>query len=289
MRRVDEMLAKALWDQAKAYPSLSNVPVYERKNFAENSAFYGQLMEDGYVFNPYIHRRWLPVQYNNLKDKISLEYLKGNLKIDYIYNLVVEEIKKLYTLSKYDVDAYNERKEFFTIDICKEFLLSFCAGFRKSLNVYSRGVYTSGEFLYFSLPESMIRERKVVLKQGHGGEVYEAVEDNIYTARLILQDMEQYEKRIRNSDTYAELKFAIQKSIFGKNKLRACTYATTIIPDSFYEAFWKSGAYYSIKHKIMFEHKELDGKTGASAYQELRNLLCNGACAEELHELYLNM
>lgn len=288
MRRTDEMLAKALGGQAGAYPSLSNAPVYERKNFAENSVFYGQLMEDGYVFNPYIHRRWLPVQYNNLKDKISLEYLKENLKIDYIYNLVVEEIKKLYTLSKYDVDAYNERKEFFTIDICKEFLLSYCTGFRKSLNVYSRIVRTGGEFLYFNFPESMVRERKVVLKYNFKGEVYEAVEDT-YTDRLILQEIDQYEKRIRNSDTYAELKFAIQKSIFGKNKLRAYISPITIIPYSFYEAFWKSGAYYSIKHKIMFEHKELDGKTGASAYQELRNLLCNGVCAEELHELYLNM
>ena len=31
--------------------------------FGKNSQFYKQEMSDGHIFNPYIHRRWLPAQF----------------------------------------------------------------------------------------------------------------------------------------------------------------------------------------------------------------------------------
>ena len=33
--------------------------------FAKNSKFYGQVMKDGHIFNPYMHRRFLPAQFRN--------------------------------------------------------------------------------------------------------------------------------------------------------------------------------------------------------------------------------
>ena len=57
------------------------------------------------------------------------------------------------------------------------------------------------------------------------------------------------------------------------------------VPDSFYEAFWKSGAYYSIKSKIMTS----ENPNAGSDLKDLRQLLDNGTTAKEFHEIYLRM
>lgn len=127
---VEKSLQKAGVD-TKKYPSLSmqNILGYQGKVFAENSYWYKKIMKDGHVFNPYVHRRWLPYQfmnslyweiharYGNENREITYEYMLGNkysksrntANWPHMYEAFEREINALYTLSKRDKRAYKER------------------------------------------------------------------------------------------------------------------------------------------------------------------------------------
>ena len=116
---VEKSLEKAGVD-TKKYPSLAmqNILGYQGKAFAENSYLYRKIMKDGHVFNPYIHRRWLPYQFMNsvywvrqyyaetigyakiLERELTIGNNVGNWK--YMYDKFGKELNALYTLSKRD-------------------------------------------------------------------------------------------------------------------------------------------------------------------------------------------
>lgn len=283
MRTSDEKLAELLENRAQEYTALSNIQSYKLEDLAVNSQFHEQIMEDGYIFNPYIHRRWLPVQYKKYNHIISSELLKRKMDINYINNFIVSEINKLYTVSLYDPSAYEERRQFFTLDVCKEYLLNYCTAFKASVSATNYGVYVGNEFRYIGI--GAYNKRVITLKEVNGS----VVEGMVYTDQFINEHIHEYEERIRNADTYGELRIAIKKFRYGDKKLEKSYSPTIIVPDSFYEAFWKSGAYYSIKHNLMFERKIVNGKSGAEGCAYLRELLNNGASAAQLHAIYVDM
>lgn len=128
---VEKSLEKAGVD-TKKYPSLAmqNILGYQGKAFAENSHWYKKIMKDGHVFNPYVHRRWLPYQFmNNIYWK---RRWNGGVHVGYvdfvrdyiadcenfdrypsIYEKLEKEANALYTLYKKDKKAYMERKAAF--------------------------------------------------------------------------------------------------------------------------------------------------------------------------------
>lgn len=114
----------------KKYPSLSmqNILGYKCKPFGENSHWYKQIMEDGHVFNPYIHRRWLPHQfmdkvywtvrynhgltYNDVFRKYEIE-ISDSDNFHSTYQKLIKELNAQYTLFKRDKKAYKEREAAF--------------------------------------------------------------------------------------------------------------------------------------------------------------------------------
>ena len=107
-------------------------------------------MEDGHVFNPYIHRRWLPYQFMNsvywvrqyyaetigyakiLERELTIGNNVGNWK--YMYDKFGKELNALYTLSKRDKKAYKERwAAFGRLEILKYFSRGFdCIGINQN-------------------------------------------------------------------------------------------------------------------------------------------------------------
>ena len=68
--------------------------------FGKNSQFYKQEMSDGHIFNPYIHRRWLPAQF------------RRNIR-EAGYNGMVQEVRSTnpFTtvyIADYDLDSPEE-------------------------------------------------------------------------------------------------------------------------------------------------------------------------------------
>lgn len=148
---VEKSLEKAGVD-TKKYPSLAmqNILGYQGKAFAENSYLYRKIMEDGHVFNPYIHRRWLPYQFMNAVHwtrqyyaetigyvkMLEKELMLGN-NVDnwkYMYDKFGKELNALYTLSKRDKKAYKERwAAFGRLEILKYFSQGFdCIGINQN-------------------------------------------------------------------------------------------------------------------------------------------------------------
>lgn len=140
---VEKSLEKAGVD-TKKYPSLAiqNILGYQGKAFAENSYFYKKVMEDGHVFNPYVHRRWLPYQFMNAiywrrqyyiggvtyDEMFEKELIKSGDSDNWkhMYEKLEKEINALYTLSKRDKRAYKERwAAFGKLEILKYFSQGF--------------------------------------------------------------------------------------------------------------------------------------------------------------------
>lgn len=182
------------------------------RGLAVNSKFYNEIMKDGYVFNPYIHRRWLPTQYLRTRG-MALYFFPVR-----ILELLSNEVDSLVKMSKYDSIGFYERSKFFTIDFCKEI---------------------TNEFL-------------------------EKVKCNIGSWYFRFFDEYKIEKCInslQNTQSYTE----VQKIL---TYLLSCSIGfnyVTIVADPFIEVYRKAGAYYTLKHLIMFTNKKFpedaDSKT----------------------------
>lgn len=209
----------------KSVSNTSNPP------WAKNSKYYGKVMSDGHIYNPYIHRRWLPARY------ISLLYSKDiNIVLNYFYsgtyriNFLLSEIKKLSFLEKKDRNAYQERKDFFTVDCCKEILIDFISALRISPSYTLRffGVYS-------------------VQRQG-----------------VVIKILDNAVNNIRNAKSYEEL----DKMASG---LKVHLFKGDFLSEKFNSCFLRAGGYYTIKHAIMFENAEYKGEKGQKAINLLRN------------------
>ena len=84
--------------------------------FGKNSRFYMQVMNDGHVFNPYIHRRFLPAQFQRNIRTAGYNGIHNYVREQYSWNYVVrflkEECAKLDMLQRRDPEAFRERSQF---------------------------------------------------------------------------------------------------------------------------------------------------------------------------------
>ena len=173
------------------------------RGIAVNSRFYNEVMKDGYVFNPYIHRRWLPSQY--LRTRRSGIYFASAKVLELLSN----EVNSIVKMSKYDSVGFYERSKFFTIDICKEITREFLEIVKHNINRWY--------FRFFS-------------------------EDKIDKFLYSLQNTLSYNE-VQNILGYLLL------ATHGFNYV-----GTT--PSSFIKTYRKAGAYYTLKHLIMFTNKK---------------------------------
>lgn len=124
--------------KAKDYPSLNIENILREKGhtFGKKSRFYKQIMQDGFVFNPYVHRRWLPYQFldcakntyvseRRSQGAVSFSGFSSDLIIRiYTYCSYLGSVEMLERekevqeiLSKRDKQAYIERKSAFDITV----------------------------------------------------------------------------------------------------------------------------------------------------------------------------
>lgn len=255
MRTTDEILRQELGDQANKYPSLNNIETYEPRVFAKNSQFFNQVMEDGNIFNPYIHRRWLPVEFEELynaaiNSNLELEdvYERKYNHVNYVIPFVIGEVNRLYMLSKYDSKAYEERSKFFTPDVVSNILLLSVEEMNESIKRFSNlaGVHYVKTYHFKLKPKSNLS----IDDYGKVNEVINSVVD-------YKNEMEQCERFLRNHRTLYEIYKACQtlREIEFYNN---CMYAESW--KEFYKAFSKAGVYYTLKHNIMFRGWHKEGK-----------------------------
>ena len=93
-----------------------------------------QIIEDGYVRNTKLHRRWVMAQTFKMLNYVSWDRsesgwdasLRNNYGYMYQFSMMLEEIRVLSKLEDRDMESFNERSHFFTKDVvvatCNDYL-----------------------------------------------------------------------------------------------------------------------------------------------------------------------
>lgn len=105
---------------------LQGLPVSEETKvafFGENSHFYGKIMNDGNIFNPYIHRRFLPARYLKFhKQGVHPQLMFTNKEI---LRILETEVLKISSLKDKDTLAYQQRAACFPLFMIKYALTEY--------------------------------------------------------------------------------------------------------------------------------------------------------------------
>lgn len=259
----EEQLAKKLGDRRNQYLSLNNITIKEVA-FAENSQFYGEIMNDGYIFNPYIHRRWLPAQFVRLfkehkRQTDRKKYYAG--KQEYLAKYLIAEIYKLNMLSKLNLDAYYERSKFFTVDICRDYFIDMLELILYKLKSFPLNSCKKFEYIPWLGFVATNFTRRVINEKLVKGYFVINYEERIIN---VLEEL-------RHSKSYERIeRLCFCGDIFSRDRMRY------ILPSyDLFTPFDKAGLYYTIKHFLMFEDASYKGKSSTEGLELLRFELDN--------------
>lgn len=238
---IDDLMA-AIANNATKYTAAECA---ENESWATTSKFYSQVMEDGHIFNPYLHRRFVPSQflrmmkYGNADIKICIDTAYG-----FVYSMewLKEEVRKLAFLQNADPIAFDERKHFLTIDNIKHIVADYT-------EVAATAVINSIE----NFRCIRVGKRRYIR--------------NIREAEEFKADISKFNNDVQSVITYETMNELLQAHVVAKLPYE------TRKSSKFIEVFGRAGAYYTLKHLVMFEHLSLNGKSGADACNELVNYL----------------
>lgn len=208
--------------------------------FAGNSIFRGQAMADGFIFNPYSHRRFIAAQF----EKLIRQY--GHMGIrdgfaqsrgwDYAIDVLRKEIHRLANLVKHDGEVFRERARFFTLDACAAIIRDYVEAVHRYVD---KAAARNSQHAQFYL-------------KGHG-----CVERK--NLRPLKHRFDRLAHEVRQCVSYAQLDAVLEA--FEWMQLPA----ELVLPWSFVNPFLESGAYYTLKHHMMFQGLTMhrDSQTGS--------------------------
>jgi len=254
---------------------LNDVDNADKNHWAENSQFYGKEI-CGYAYNPYMIRRFLPAQFNQLMLKYNYNVHKGITKdYSYMYSITytLEEVRKLIMLKKRDKIAYDERKNVFTVVKCRQIFVDYINNVIANLNK------DINDFVSYS---KVGKEYNCGVK-GYGWIHAGVVAEKIVNHKVVkyLQKTPEFEK------VFADLEMLKQK--LARCMTYECIYELMPKKDlikvpaeqkksrAFMDCFIKAGSYYTLKQQLMFnENLSFRRLTGRAAVAELRRELERG-------------
>lgn len=242
---VDDLMA-AIASNATKYTAAECT---ENESWATSSKFYSQVMEDGHIFNPYLHRRFVPSQFLRMMKYSGTSirnYIEGRYGFVYSIEWLKEEVRKLAFLQNADPIAFNERKHFLTIDNVKNIIAD----------------YTGTVAMFVTDELSVFRSVKV----GKHRCIRSIAEVDRFKIEL-----SEFNNKVQSVITYETMNELLQTHFVVKAAYN------TKKSDTFIEVFEKAGAYYTLKHLVMFEHLSLNGKSGADACNALAAYLDESA------------
>ena len=207
-----------------------DIPAGTRINISiEGNEVAQKIMESGYVKNTRLHRRWVAAQYFKMLE--SSEGWNGYLNKHYGYmytiDMMIEEVRVLSKLEKEDKTTFNERKQFFTMEIVRKVLIDYLNDLVKHIG---------------NLPTKNCRGTKYVSIKGYGDVFCFEINDKVIEpiARAI--------EMCCNCKSYAELYVMMGVMRKGMIKLPYETKKSK----HWINAFQKEGAFYTLKNLLMF-------------------------------------
>jgi len=215
-------------------------------DFAQNSRFYQKIMEDGHVFNPYIHRRFIASQFKQLVRMYGQYGIKDQFARsrdwDYAMGVLRKEVHTLANLERKDKEAFYERSQFFTLNVCIAILYEYSRAVNQYIDETRRG---AGRNNYVYLIDSGRIKVENLRPMAHRFDVLTVDASKCKTYEQL--------DRLLSAFDWQKLphKYPLQYS--------------------FVTPFLESGAYYTLKHHMMFEGLKMQRcKTSQESLRELR-------------------
>lgn len=193
-----------------------------------------QIIEDGYVRNSKLHRRYVMAQMFHMLNYKSYdgqyagytECLKRNYGYQYTIDMMIEEVRVLSKLAVRDTESFLERSHFFTHDVVIDVLRDYVDKLKKYVD---------------SLP---VRKCKgIPYKRIKGENIF--VED---LSKKLYLPIENKIRNIKRAVDYTEMYMELRRFRYNMIQL---PYET---PKSktWIDAFKGEGAYYTLKNLVMF-------------------------------------
>ena len=258
---------------------------HDSSSYAKNSSFYNQIMNDGYIFNPYIQRRWLPQQYIRMMNTDSnVNNVIRNYGAAYSFKVVKDEVDRLALLSRMDHETFNERKMFYSLSDCKAIIndyldqvISYCNDIQlkpyvvKNISRGENRVKIGGIYL------DIMKERKTI-KRTKKGDTHTKVTKDIYTAPTEIAFCETLKDTVNLASSYTTLNEILKSCKLPK--------INGTVSDIFIECYKKSGAYYTLRELVTFNGCSLKNFTNPhSAVNYMKECLNNGMEAYKFHAM----
>lgn len=219
-----------------------------------------QIIEDGYVRNTKLHRRWVMAQTFNMLNSSSYNhkthnyengwdaYVRNSLSYMYQFEMTLEELRVLSKLEGRDIETFNERSSFFT----KEVVIELCNQYLRQLKKY-----VNNQKVRKCKGEPYVRLHKYgnVFNKDLRSKVYNPIDAAILAVSV--------------SRNYQEIYNAFKVFISVTPKL---PHSTPKCPQ-WKDAFKGSGAFYTLKNMIMFHDITLEGMSRDKSMDKLNDLL----------------
>ena len=223
-----------------------------------NDPIANQIIEDGYVRNTKLHRRWVMAQmfamlnyksYDGRREGYN-ECLK-NFGIKYEFEMMLDEIRVLGKLEERDRDTFVERAHFFTKDVIMQTMEDYIVELQKHID---------------AMPSKKCK--KVPYKRINGNNIFvEDIDKKIYAPL-------RYEiVRVKSARSYNNIYKIVSDFM---RKMISVPYNT---PKSkaWIDAYKGEGAFYTLKNLVMFHGRGIKVNSkfvyGAAAMSVLQNRL----------------
>lgn len=260
--------------------SLSKDVVATKTNdneWAKNSKYYGTEI-NGYVYNPYLVRRWIEAQFLGLMKRHNLnvdEAIRTEYTYMYSIEYTLEESKKLAMLEKRDRVAFEERKQLFSLDSVKAIFKDYLADCSSFLQTNVDYVKNENAYLKINKCPILIGTYEEAIVD------HEVVKELVKSEKLktMLTDLALTARRIDTAYTYQDV-YEIMKH-FDLIRLSNDTKKSR----RFVECFKKSGAFYTLKNLILFNNCSFRGVHGRVAITELNTELRSGSEAYQFYAM----
>lgn len=201
------------------------------------------VIEDGYVRNTRLHRRWIMAQMFQMLNYVSYDskykgyndYLKTRYGYDYTFKMMLEEVRVLSKLETRDKETFEERSHFFT----KEVIVAVMEDYLDKLKEYIN-----------KLPDKNCKG--VPYKRIKGVNIF-----NDDLGKKIYSPIYDFISKVKHAKNYAEI-YRILSKFMNKKTMIKLPYDT---PKSkaWIDAYKGEGAYYTMKNLVMYHDCEIKG------------------------------
>ena len=200
-----------------------------------DDAICNQIIEDGYVRNTKLHRRFVMAQMFKALNYVSWdrkregynEWLK-NFDINYQFDMMLEEIRVLGKLEERDAETFLERSNFFTREVVVKTMADYIDKLKSSINI--KKTYNCKGTPYKKV------KGKDIFVEDLDKKIYAPLRSHIYEVKVA-----------RNyNEIYKALKNFMSKMITVPYTTRKCK--------EWIDAYKGEGAFYTLKNLVMFHN-----------------------------------